>query len=377
MSITDVAERAGVSPATVSRFMNGSGYVSEEAASRISEAMKELGYTPRAVRPGPKPRERRHVRTGNVALLTLAEIDPADFYRLPAFPSLLAGIRRGLHAHGFEMLLAHSPLGRTVPPVLSRRDVDGVLLIGGAPEMSPELHRVLRRLPVVWTFRSHSDERGEFDHVFYDNRWVGGMAAQYLADRGHRHLAFLSHDANHEAFIVRRKTFCSAAERLGARVLVLESDAAWGPAASPAVVVSELVSRLVAEYPRPTGCFCVADDAMLAAVSGLERAGIRCGKDIELIGCNNDPQLMAQMHPRPATIDIRLDQVGERAVEQLLRRMQNPDESRTEVLIKPVLVPADDGETVPEGKAGVPATVRNGPSGSSVTSGGGRMGNSA
>ena len=82
-----------------------------------------------------------------------------------------------------------------------------------------------------------------------------------------------------------------------------------------------LIDRVVAMNPRPTGVFCVSDDLMLAVFNGLRQRGVEPGRDIELIGCNNDRLFMEQMHPRPATINLKLDQVGRQAFELLLTKM--------------------------------------------------------
>jgi LacI family transcriptional regulator len=62
---------------------------------------------------------------------------------------------------------------------------------------------------------------------------------------------------------------------------------------------------------------------------------------VDLIGCNNDEPFLTQMHPRPATIDIALEKVGQRAVEQLLRRIANPMEPVARLILEPHLIGAD------------------------------------
>ena len=109
MSITDVAKHANVSIATVSRFINGDAYVAEATAARIRKSMQELGYVPRALRPGPKQADRKGINTGNIMLLSLMTMAPADLYRMPAFPALLGGVQQGLTKRGMNLLLAHSP----------------------------------------------------------------------------------------------------------------------------------------------------------------------------------------------------------------------------------------------------------------------------
>lgn len=338
MSIYTVAAAAGVSPATVSRFLNGSAYVAPDKARQIQEAITRLGYAPRAVRPGPRTLHRRGVRTGHVALLGLGEISPVSMYRMPAFPRLLGAVQESLDRAGMDLVLTRWAPDVAISPMLTRGQLDGILVHGRLQPMPEKLMEILRQTAAVWFFREHADPRGELDHVFYDNSHIGGMAAQYLLERGHRHLAFVSSARHHAAFAARRETFLEAlADKVG-EVPVLEGR----PGTTTDEIVDEvmrLAKALLALKPRPTGIFVASDDAMLTLFNCLQLAGLRPGRDLELIGCNNDPPYISQMRPRPATIDIKLDIVGQRAVEQLLWRMNHRnEESRSEVLVKPVLI---------------------------------------
>jgi LacI family transcriptional regulator len=343
-SMREVAEKAGVSVPTVSRLLSGSGYVSEAAAAKIRASMKELGYMSRAVRPGPRPKHLRGIRTGNIALVSLDAVSPEEMLRMPAFPSLLGGIQRALAQRGLALVLAHVH-GGDVPNVLHRNRVDGVLVMGGVPPLSPALKRTLDELPTVWCFRRHADPRGEFDHVFYDNARVGDLAADYFLKRGRKRLAFLTPEASHTAYAQRRERFVPAVEAAGGSVAVYQTDAS--EARPDAVCVEMLVDAMLSHGPVPEGLFIPADHDLLTAYHALQSHGVKPQRDILLLGCNADPQFISRMQPRPATIDIQSETVGRRAVEQLLWRLANRETSgRLETFILPALVPEKDGVDV-------------------------------
>lgn len=340
-SIVDVAREAGVSVATVSRILNRERNVSLDTARSVEEAIQKLDYVARAVRPGPKPKNRMGVHTGTITFLSVSDFSPEKMYSMAAFPSLLGGIQKGCARHGINLVLAHSPGGRSVPPVLVRKQADGVLLVGDAA-VSASLKQTLKRLPVVWCFRSRTDSAGMFDHVFYDNSKIGQMAADYLIARGRRRIAFACLSPDHPAAVERRNGFLEAAAAKKVRASAVEAVKEVENE-NPARTVGRLLDRIAGLSPRPDGIFFFGDDLMLAAFNGLRNRGIEPQRDVDLIGCNNDKQFMNQMHPRPATIDIKLDLLGERAVEQLLWRMAHPeDDSRMEILIKPALVHGED-----------------------------------
>jgi DNA-binding LacI/PurR family transcriptional regulator len=339
MSITKVATLAGVSVATVSRYINNTSYVAEETGSRIQAAMDQIGYVPRALRPGPKRKERRGVRTGNVMLLSVHPFSPVDMYRMPAFPALLGGVQETMEAKGLNLLLAHCPDGKTIPPALAGAKVDGVLVVGRCPALSARLSAVLDRLPVVWMFREHNDPDRRYDHVLYDNQEVGQIAARYLHEQGHQRVGFVSADPTHEAYCQRRDTFGRVGAELGMDVEVYESDKPLqGSEQLP--FVEQAVQTMAAAGEQPTALFCAADDRMLTVFHVLRQRYGEGLAGLELIGCNNDPVFMSQMHPQPATIDIHLGLVGREAAELLWQRLGEVGGTTTsvEILIKPKLV---------------------------------------
>ncbi|VGO15338.1 Ribose operon repressor [Pontiella desulfatans] len=343
-SIVDVAKLANVSVATVSRILNDERNVTPETTKLVEVAIKELGYVPKAVRPGPKPKNRKGITTGTIAFISVGSFSPVDMYRMPAFPSLLGGIQRGIERHGMELVLAHLPEGKAVPPVLARRRADGVLLFG-FETLSTQLKRALNRVPAVWCFlRDSVAPSTDFDHVLYDNSHVGRMAADYLLGRKHRNLMFVGSRPNHQAFAERRDQFVALVAAGGGTAKVVEGIAKNDDALTPSRL-EEIAQRAVAGLgdgaARTTGIFVSSDDLMVRVYNQLKQHGVEPGKDVDLIGCNNDKQYMDQMHPRPATVDIKLDLVGERAVEQLLWRMSHPgDIAQAQLLIKPEVLPA-------------------------------------
>jgi LacI family transcriptional regulator len=341
MSILKVAEEAGVSPATVSRFINKQVSVSPEKARRIHEAMVKLNYTPSVSRPGPKTADRRAIRTGNVTFLSLGDLDPTAMFRMPVFPSLLGGIQQALAEHGLNLALEH--YNGSMPRTISRNRTDGVLIFGALRPMPKKLREALLNVPSVWVMRAHSDERNEFDHVFYDNDAVGPLAARYLLERGHRRLAFINPLITHTAFPARRDTFAQAVEQSGAQVTVWEVTEEEAER-SVAQGIERIAQEIAASPERPTGVFVPADDYLVSVFHALRVFGLKPQRDIDLIGCNNDQPSLAKMHPRPATIDINVSAVGRRAVEQLLSRMAEPADPLARIKLQPTLI---EGEALP------------------------------
>lgn len=343
MSIIEVANLAGVSKSTVSRVINSAPGVAPAAAQNVRRAMERIGYQPSARRPGRRTESRRGIRTGSVALVAMGHPDTARLYHLPVFPSLLHGVERAVAEQGMSLTLAGLHPDSPLPPALSGDRVDGLLLLGKWDAMPESIRARFHQLPSVWIMRENSDDRSEFDHVFYNNAAVGRMAARYLIDQGHRHVAFVNTMAGHPAFVQRQNDFQAeiANSGISAKAFVTGN---WNVAEFR--VFQSLVDRMLLESPLPTGLFVASDIQLPNLYHALELRGIAVGKAVQIISCDNEQQFISKLSIRPATIDINLELVGRRGVHQLLWRMRHPQErNRITVLIEPELVlPEGEGQ---------------------------------
>lgn len=341
MSIVRVAEAAGVSKSTVSRVINNAPDVNPEVVRVVLEAMRKVGYQPPAVRPGPKPANRRGVRSGSVLLLA-AGFSAAELYQLPAFPMVLHGVEREAGAAGMSLSLASLTPESGVPPALGAGQADGVLVMGNPEALPATVRERLKTTAAVGLFQSSFGELDTYiDRVTYDNAAVGPLAARHLIGRGHRELAFVSAYRRHPAMVRREHDFAAAAREAGARVTSIIGD--FEGTLVPVEAYAGLVDRLLAVQPRVTGVMVASDYQVPGVYQMLAARGVRAGTDVEVVGCDNQPQFLGQVTPRPATIDIGLELMGRWAVKQLMWRVQNREEEhRVTVAVAPLLVGAGE-----------------------------------
>ena len=343
MSILKVAKLAGVTHGTVSRLINSRGGVSEATAQRIRNAMKKLGYRP-------KPPEQRRgktarpagLRTGNVCLLLVGA--PREVLDRPGISMMVATLEAELRRHGMSLFLAQAGGLKDLPPCVSRRKTDGLLLAG---ESSDPLPAAYRSLPAVWLLSSHTQPHQWADHVLPDNERIGAMAAGYLAAQGHRLVAFYNDQPEHPGFVVRGRAFRAAARERGMECQAFEAEASgpgsvWGFGPNPACV--KLVERLLAAAPRPQAVFVPTDEQVLRLYPQLARHSVVPGRDLGILSCDNQEVWLRQLEPRPASIDLNFELIGRRAVEQLMSRIAHPDQPPgTRILVPPKPI-----ETAPE-----------------------------
>ena len=351
MSISKVAKLAGVSSSTVSRVINHHPRVAPKTAQSVRSAMQSLGYTPSDRRPGPKPAVHPRRSAPAIAFLVLGT---SRTRATPAFQDLLRGVSMGASRHELNLNFHHVADPDHPPLRAIEQGIDGILLHGAAPQ--GEARERLRHLPTVWLM-GNAQRPDWGDQVLPDAYQIGELAAKYLMDRGHKRLAFLNLEGGHWSLRVYGHAFASTAQDAGAHVERLEhrgtsSTEYWHDYSVEAV--DALVKRFLALAPRPTGIF-VADDMQVATIQpALQARGVTVGPGaVEMISCNNEQPYLVGLSPRPAVIDIRVESIGRRGVEQLLWRLEHRDvPERLITAIEPMVISAD----APNGVAAAPAS---------------------
>lgn len=342
MSILTVAKIAGVSHATVSRVINRRKGVSDETARAVQEAMQTIGFIPSERRPGPKPNSRRIKRKARI--VCLCNRAPSQVARSAGFELFLRGAENALAQQDLGLHLMFTTDVAQPPPGIREATPDGLLLHGALP--TGEAEALYRTLPAVWLMANRAQPTWG-DQVMPNSEAIGQLAAQYLLERGHRHLALVN--TLHGWFYgVRAAAFQAAAAAGGATatLVVSEADADAGMGNVPSDATAQaLLQRFLSLSPRPTGLFVADEPQALWFHSLLQRNGVVPGRDVEMIACNNEADYLSSLDPRPATMDIRLELIGRLAVERLLWRMENPSvPGRIVTQIDPMLIP---GSTPP------------------------------
>lgn len=344
MSISQVAKLAGVSHATVSRVINDRPGVSQDLTRRVRDAMKRLNYTPPAKRRGPKPKSRTGVRTGNIALMFVGT-DPT-LVVAPVTALVLHAAEEALAERGFNMIVGQLSDNDRLPPTVANGQVDGLLMHGFPP--SAKMAEALIRYPTVWML-SQRRQRGYWgDRVAPDNQAIGRFAAEYLVERSHKHLACLHCNTTHIGFEVRAQAFVDWARDAGVGTATVirdpGSDQMSQQQQDSQEYIDTLIDQMLELSPRPTGLFVPRDPLAIKVYRSLRERGVEPGRDITIISCDNNV-ILAGLNPRPATIDVRPDVIGARAVDQLIWRMENPfTPVRSICLVEPRLI-------LPEGTA--------------------------
>jgi DNA-binding LacI/PurR family transcriptional regulator len=332
VTIQDVAERAGVSTATVSRMINENGFVSAEAKEAIQAVIKATGYNP--------TRRRRHVNGASTALkngcATLIWTTSQEMQMSNSGRDLMLGLTEGLRNINASLNVDYIDSSSYIPNSLQNGSIDGVFIHGPAPKASTL--KYFKKFPVVWLLQQGSKDYG--DRAQPDHRHAGKIAAQHLIDQGCRQLCCITTDSpNSEYSQARADAFLKLSSEQQIPTSVIEHITPPPVEATPTVrkaIAAEMTAAFAKLSPRPDGLF-VASDLGPYVHNELTKLGIIPMKDVCLVA--GDANICAQfpLSPAPVTIRIFSKNIGRQAVELLLLRIKNPDMPQITSLLKPQL----------------------------------------
>jgi DNA-binding LacI/PurR family transcriptional regulator len=339
MLITEIARRARVSPATVSRAINQPQLVASESLSRIRAVMQEHNYVPAPLnrRRGPKARlpEQRRIGVWFVGA-------KSNNTSLNWFQDQLLQVQSTDPHYRVDLRVLFSNTPDELPRSLASERLDGVIVQGMEP--TPECLAKLRELPHVW-FMTRRSASFPGDYVEPNNEENGAMAADYLKERGHKVVAVISTDPDYSAIVRRNEAFIQRAREIGLTAHTILGRANPGVSyleISPMQSESEmLVKRLTATPSKVTGLYLPVDHFCGSFFRALRESGRKPGRDFEAILGNYNPMIYHNLDHSPAVIDINLGTLVRKVIDHLLWRIENPGVSgRIGVSVSPRLLAA-------------------------------------
>jgi LacI family transcriptional regulator len=305
VTIEDVAARAGVSIATVSRVVNGRYGVSASTIERVQGIIDELGYESSLV-----ARSLRSQRTNIVAIL-VSGIEPFS-------AELLKGAARALQDTGFELIVYSGGMSgqegweRRSLSRLSGTLADGIILV------TPTVVEVSAHQPVVavdphvggWSLPT----------VTAQNLEGARAATRHLLDLGHRRIGFLAGRSDLES--ARRR-------EAGYREALAEAGIAFDPALVRVGGFTEESSEqpareLLTLDPRPTAVFAANDLSAIQVLRTARELELSVPDDVSVVGFDNIPE-SALTDPPLTTVDQSIQALGHEAVRLLVELIDHPE----------------------------------------------------
>ena len=307
-TIGDVARRAGVSTATVSRVLAGLGGAGAETRERVLVAARELEYRPSAVARSLK------LRTTQTLGLIITDIEN------PFFPQLVRAVEDVAREHGFALLLCNATNDpdreASYLDLLVDRRVDGVVI---AVSGLGARHREWLAEPPLPVVLVNTVAPGlPHPSIASDSVDGGRQAAAHLLDLGHRRIGVLTAGARNADAPARVAGVRRAVEEHG-----------LSPGAVP-IVVGEpgvgggesALGQLLADAPGTTGVVAYNDLMAIGAMRAIRASGRTVPGDISVVGFD-DVAIAAYTDPPLTTIAQAIGELGRWAVERLVERLSD------------------------------------------------------
>jgi LacI family transcriptional regulator len=322
----DVAERANVSVATVSIFLNTPDQVGARSAERIRAAIAELGFVRNAAA--------SQLRRGTSKTIAFIAFDVGD----PFSYSVARGARRRAAEAGFRLVLADTDgdgdVEREYLSLFEEQRVRGILLQSVLNQEGAPHGRSTVRVPLVMI--DHRTPLDEFSSVSVNNLLGGELAAQHLIDQGKSRLAFVGGPVSIQQIADRLHGVELVVERTPGTQLEF-FDTAERDAAAGRTVAEEIISRPRAR--RPDAVFCVNDTI---AIGMLQRFAVdpttRVPEDIGVVGYND---VAMDRYPSLPLTSVRQphEMFGATAVDLLLSEVEGVrSTAHRQVVFDPELV---------------------------------------
>jgi DNA-binding LacI/PurR family transcriptional regulator len=326
VTLKAIADRAGVSTATVSRALNDQPGVAAELRARILEIAGDMGYRPHLAA---RSLATSVTRTVSFVVRKAGRAATDD----PFYPIIMAGAEAHLSQNGYHILLTTVDEQTMAQPdqfpVVHRGMVDGLILAGPDIEPSFIVHMITAGVPIVLVDNCLSQTA--VNCVLNDD--VGGTyaATRHLQEHGHTKIGFLSGPKEWVSNRERARGYRQAIEEKGLEPFVIYE--------SETTIFSgeRAMQRALEAQPELTAVCAVNDSVAIGAIRAGVKLGRRTPQDVAVFGF--DDISWAEMNEPPlSTVRVFKRRMGELAAQRILDCIQNPDAAPVRVLVSTELV---------------------------------------
>ncbi|MEP0546037.1 MAG: LacI family DNA-binding transcriptional regulator [Rhodothermales bacterium] len=308
-TIRDVARRAGVSTATVSRVLNGTCPVHEDKRRLVLDASRALGYTPNLV-----ARSLLSKKTGGLGVLL-------PFVGAEFFSEFLTGLDEAAQETGFFLMIStshrHTDEFDAAMQAMDKR-VDGMVIM--APELQPRDAASISETkgPVVFV-NTYVDDPA-FDVINFDNYGGGYALTQHLLGLGHRRIALIKGPVHARDAEERTRGYRAAMAEAGfADTSRLEYQGEYTREGGYGAA-----RVLLCATPRPTAIVAANDYCAIGVMRALHEAGIAMPEEMAVAGFDGIGSTQYTLPPL-TSVHVPMREIGYRAIRRLAECLENEE----------------------------------------------------
>ena len=323
-TLADVARKAGLSPATVSRYLNTPQAVRAERRTRIEAAINELGYVPHGA-----ARALASQRSHMIGAL-FPSLDSV------LFGSFIGPLQACLSKQGYTLVVSSSDYQSKMEyeqlRALVTNGVDALMLVGA--DRGARCYDLLTRKRIPFVLTWCWSDREDLPQVGFCNATASGMAANYLMDIGHRRIAMVSgrttgNDRASERLRGVREALAERGLKLRQnQVIERPFDLSEG---------AQAFHQLMTAAEPPTAVLCGSDLFAYGALFEANRMGLRVPKDVSITGFD-DTEFASNISPSLTTIHTPRVEMAELTAEFLLTALSGKHTARSRELRAELIV---------------------------------------
>lgn len=337
-TLTQVAQRAGVSIASASRALNGL-VASPATVDKVRRAADDLGYVPDA--------SARALKMGATGQITFAVDDIGN----PVYVEMMTGVQEVVAASGFRLQVTATGGTRDVADVVDllrsmrRGYADGLVL--SPLRVTPELVAEIAATPIPVVVIGRLPDGAAVDTVMTDSARGVALAVEHLHAQGRRRIAFLNGPGDTTPGAARRRGFDDA-------VAHLDVDATTHEAADFTMAAGREAAHRILTTSSGTGAT-TAPDAIVAANDLLAIGALHAAHDLGLdvpgelaVTGVDDTSLTEIVHPSLTSVSLDSRRRGQLAAELLTRRIEDPTRAPQVLSVPPLLHVRGSSATTPQ-----------------------------
>ncbi len=317
--IHEVAARAGVSVATVSRVFNKQEIVKKETLEKVIAAAEELNYQPNSVA--------RSLVSGKSGVVGLIVPDITN----PYFAYISRGCSDELNKQQITLALYNSDEQSSredyMLRLINQRQADGLIVTSETASVSTAIQNLsFNKLPTVYIERRPDEPN--IDAVYLDNRLAAHLAVQHLLKLNHKKIAIITGLMNTVTGLERFQGFAETLVRADIPLpdeYIIQSNFKLEGGVSAA-------HKILALSDPPTAVFISSDLMAYGAIGEFVLNNRKVPEDISVVGCEDLP-FSSYFSPSLTTIHVPIYELGKRGAQLLIKRLEKPSrKSNTEVL---------------------------------------------
>lgn len=327
LTLKDIADQLGISPATVSLALRNKECVSEKTRHSVWDAVKRLGYV----------YNRSAARLRTQRSTTIGLIVPNILN--PFFTELTSAVEEKVDSFGYSLLLAKTSEDRERQAKALRTmleySVDGILLCP-AVGTTQEDFRICEKTNTPLVLFTRPVDGPKIDYVGPDNSRGTNLATKYLLGKGHKRIAFIG---GVEGSFIRWERYEGYRKALEEANLPLDQQ--YDKICDSTLDGGfQVIQELLSLQEPPTATLCFNDVIAFGAILGLWSHRIVPGRDFDVIGFDNISDA-ALFSPALTTLSCPPQLIGSRASELLLERIKHPGKSKESIILVPNLILRD------------------------------------